>query len=100
MELNIYSLFDRKAKTYGNPFTAINTAVASRMVDDLAADPTSTVHKHNTDFELYQVATFNQETGQIKADIPEFIKIPDTGETNGNENGSTQTESVLQLQGS
>ena len=101
MELSLYSVYDKKAQSYGNPFTAVNDQVAERMFQQLSSDPQSTVAAHPTDFELYKIAVFNTETGHLTSEKPEWITAPTPGEVHGNTNeGPASETSKLQLQGS
>lgn len=71
MVLNMYSLRDRKAMEFSDPFVAKNDAVAQRVVVSslLKADLVD-----NDDFELFCIGAWNNETGDLAQD--RMVQIP------------------------
>lgn len=65
MIINIYTIFDDKAKIYNKPFYMHNDAVALRALTDLADDPNTDVHKHPEDFVLFKLGTFDDVSGKF-----------------------------------
>ena len=65
MKLNVYSVKDAKAATFGNPFYANNDQVAIRSFQAVADDPNTTIHKNPEDFSLYKVAEWDDNSGEI-----------------------------------
>lgn len=65
MQKFFYAVYDEKSTLYSNPFTAINASVALRSFAAAAADPHSEISKFPTDFTLYEIASFQDETGVI-----------------------------------
>lgn len=63
MKLGVFSIFDSKAKSYLQPFYAMNAAVACRQIEDTVADPQHPFHRHAGDYTLFQTAVFDPETG-------------------------------------
>ncbi len=61
----IFSIRDSKAAAYLQPFLAQNAAVAVRLIADTAMDQGSLLYKHPSDFELFQIGHFDQNTGAI-----------------------------------
>lgn len=67
MKLNVYSLFDRAALTYGHPFYALNDAVAIRNFRDaVLRRESSMLRDHPDDFELRHIASFDDEKGSFE----------------------------------
>lgn len=66
MILNVYTLHDSKTLVYNQPFYAMNHGVARRMVSDVAADMNTSVGRHPTDYTLYCVGTYDDQTGFLK----------------------------------
>lgn len=67
MKLNVYSLYDRAAMTYGHPFYALNDAVAIRIFyDSLLRPEGKMLQKHPDDFELRHIASFDDEKGSFE----------------------------------
>jgi hypothetical protein len=65
MQKFYYSIYDRKAKFYSTPFLQVNNEVAIREFHDLVADETLAPFKHPEDYELFLLAMFNDQTGDI-----------------------------------
>lgn len=70
MIYNLYSIYDKVAEQYGVPFASLNDATATRsfqfqVSQNQMAEP--------TDFELYQVAQFNTDNGQLTNCSVRFI---------------------------
>lgn len=70
MKVNMYVIFDTKAKFYNKPFYLQNDNVALRAFTDLANDETTDVFKHPTDFQLYKVGTYDDVTATIVSNPP------------------------------
>ena len=74
MEVNIYAVFDLKAKAYLSPFSAATDGLAVRQVQDLVRQPNSVFNAHCEDFTLYRVGKFLDHTGQLVGqNEPAFI---------------------------
>lgn len=61
--LNLYSILDLKAKAYSPPFTERTSGLAIRGFTALANDQNTTICKYPTDFQLYHIGTYDEETG-------------------------------------
>lgn len=68
MEVNMYSLYDTKAKAFLQPFFTANTDLALRMVETSMNEGKQVFCKHPEDFSLWFVATFDDLTGQMDTD--------------------------------
>lgn len=66
MELNMYSIYDRLAESYANPFV-LNPKVAQRTWNWLAKDYNE---QDVQDKEVRQIAVWDNETGQITPIVP------------------------------
>ena len=65
----MYSVYDKKSKTYAAPFCEVNDGTAIRAVQDLVASNSShPFARHSEDFELVRVGSFNEQTGHIEED--------------------------------
>lgn len=58
------SIRDQQLAAYGRPWYAPTTGSAIRSFQDEANNPDSMIHKHPEDYELVQLGTFDDETGQ------------------------------------
>lgn len=88
MLLSVFSVFDSKAQAYLQPFHAQNGAVASRMVADAVQAPDHMFSKHAADYTLFQIATFDDESG-VYTSLPSYVTLgnlltfqPQTGAPN------------------
>ncbi|WGL31368.1 nonstructural protein [Dipodfec virus UOA04_Rod_986] len=68
MVYGLYSIFDKVAGMYGNPFVQLNDNTAIRYFKSQM----NQVQFEPTDFDLYKVGTFEPESGAV-ANTLEFI---------------------------
>nr|DAO19641.1 MAG TPA: DNA binding protein [Microviridae sp.] len=62
----LYALFDNKANTtFGPVMTCRTQAEALRYFGDITADPQSLPGKHTGDFDLIELATYDENSGII-----------------------------------
>lgn len=69
----VFSIFDAKAKAFGQPFFAFNGSVAMRTVAAVARDGQSLVSKFPEDYQLYHIGQFNDETALLEAVSPTVV---------------------------
>lgn len=65
MKLLCFSLFDTKVGTYGAPFFMNHPAAALRAVVDLASDTQTTVGRHPADYQVHQLAEWDDGSGEF-----------------------------------
>ena len=71
----VYSLYDKKSGTYGNPFIASNDNTAGRIVNDLVTNSgDSIIALHPDDFDLYFLGCYDVHSGEIFDCKPSFIR--------------------------
>ncbi|AXH75313.1 MAG: nonstructural protein [Microviridae sp.] len=58
----LYTVYDSKARTYSNPFTAVNQQVAIRDFTQAANDINSQIHQFPGDFKLLEIGEFDDES--------------------------------------
>lgn len=63
MLTQVFAVFDTKVGSFAQPFFSPTSASAIRSFQDAAADPSTTLSKHPSDFHLYHLGTFDDETG-------------------------------------
>lgn len=68
MMYHIVSVHDRAADAYGRPIfvLAIGQAIRSFQDEINRAAPDNTMYAHPEDYHLYQLATFNDQTGHFE----------------------------------
>lgn len=69
MNLLLVAVFDSATQAYARPFAVIATGQAIRSFSDEVnnAAKDSDLSKHPSDFELFHVATFDDQTGRFTA---------------------------------
>lgn len=70
MQSFAFSIYDAATESYGMPFFAPNLASATRMFKDLVNDSNSMVHRHPTDFTLFNVGKFDDKTAVFSSCEP------------------------------
>lgn len=65
MMLHLYAVRDIKAQAFGRPFTIANNAMAFRAFVAAQQDSSSEMSKYPEDFQLYQLGSFDDQTGEI-----------------------------------
>lgn len=72
MLLKIYSIRDAKAENFNPPFYAQTHGIAERNFRQLVNDEKSQVNKYPTDFDLYYIGEFDDNSGKIQSlDTPQ-----------------------------
>lgn len=65
MKTRLYTIYDRKALAYHQPYYAITDAVAVRTFADAVADPNAIFGRHPNDYVLYYAGDFDDSNGQL-----------------------------------
>lgn len=99
MILNAYSLFDNKGLIFNTPFFQHNDAVAKRMLQDLVQDLNTSVGRHPSDYVLYCIGTYDDQTGELHpisprrhvADAISMLRVPPPELFPGNPSPSSLT---------
>jgi len=74
MLLNVYSIRDIKAETYGSPFYLSQDGQALRAFGDLVGDEKTSIHKHPEDYQLFKLGTYDDNSGRHTAlDVPKYM---------------------------
>lgn len=70
----VFSVFDKKAGVYCTPFVSHSIATATRDFTQAVNDPNSQVHKFASDYELYQIGAWDEDTGRMDVcPSPDFV---------------------------
>lgn len=70
MLLKTFSVYDSKAMAYLQPFFSESVGSAIRAFGDAANDPNVPFNKHPGDYQLYEIGTFDNNTGLMTAMVP------------------------------
>lgn len=74
--LKMFAIYDAKAEFYANPFVARTTGEALRSFAQAANDEKITISQNPDDFALFELAEFDEQTGQIKPyDVPKKLGV-------------------------
>lgn len=74
MVVNVYSVFDEKAKSFAPPFCMHTDGQATRGFGDACEDPKSLMSKHPQDYSLYKLGSFDDFEGKmIPLNQPELL---------------------------
>lgn len=65
MIIHAYTLYDRKALQYHQPFFAVSDGAAVRMLQDLVADSNTLPGRHPGDFVLYRCGAYDDSNGSL-----------------------------------
>lgn len=66
-KLKVFSVFDSKLQVWMNPMVMQHTGQAERMWMEIVNDGQSLPSKHPSDFALYQVGEFDDNSGMLTA---------------------------------
>lgn len=70
MLVRCYSVYDRKTLAYHPPYYAPTDGSAVRSLSDAMQDPNTSFHRHPADYVLYYIGTFDDQSGQMMAQVP------------------------------
>lgn len=67
--INIYSVYDKVAKNYGQPFYVKNDDIAKRDFANFVSQPGSIVNSNSEDFSLVRVGSWDSEKGLLMPEL-------------------------------
>lgn len=70
MILKVFAIFDKVAGFYGAPFFLTSVGEARRAFSDLANDLNTNIGRHPGDFALFELGSFDNETGHWMVETP------------------------------
>lgn len=74
MLLGVFCLFDSVAGSYGTPFFTHNRGSAIRGIRaQVEQDKTSMLSRYPADFQLYDLGTYEEDSGLFHSTTPVFI---------------------------
>ena len=65
MLIRLYSIFDRVARVYADPFVSINDATAARAFTLAQSSPDSMLYASPADFQLFYIGSMDNTNGDI-----------------------------------
>ncbi len=75
MIVNLYCIFDDKAKMYNKPFAFVNDQVATRAAMDILTDGDSEIRNYPTDFSMFKLGTYDDTTAQIDYNMELLLRF-------------------------
>lgn len=77
MRYKVFSIRDRAANVYAQPFFAPTTAVAVRMFTDEVnrSDQNNNLFRHPEDFDLYEIGSFDDNDGELISEYANQVAI-------------------------
>lgn len=73
MKMLVFSIEDKVAGAFMQPFFMHTKGQASRSFGDLVSNKDSMVSKHPNDYRLFCIGEYDDETGDLKNSKNEFI---------------------------
>lgn len=73
----IVAVRDLATETFGRPFVVHHPRQAIRSFTDEVNNPESEVCRHAEDYELYQLGTFEDSSGELTSDITRLVRATD-----------------------
>lgn len=71
--MKIYTIYDQKAEAYLTPFFLPTNAAAIRSISDLVNDLDHQFGKHSSDYMLYLIGEYDEQTGTILPGKPFLV---------------------------
>lgn len=71
--LPMYAIKDVKAGAYSPPLAQHHVSSAKRQFAQAAANSKTLVSQYPADFELWFIGDYNDVTGQVTNNLPEFV---------------------------
>lgn len=73
MKSSMYAVFDTATQAYLAPFTMRSDAEASRAFGVAVSDPKTQFHRHESDYTLYRIGTFDDGNGMLVSVQPPVL---------------------------
>lgn len=69
-KVKIFAIYDNQAETFGRPFFMLTEGLAIRGFVEAASDPQTDFAKFPSDFILYEIGDYDENTGLIESIDP------------------------------
>ena len=78
MLIRLYSIYDRVAGVYGDPFVSVNDATAARGFTVAQSNPESMISVCSSDYQLWYIGSMKNTSGEVLCtDAFEPYKVAD-----------------------
>ena len=72
MLIRLYSVYDRVARVYAEPFVSVNDATASRAFNLASSSPDTMLYASPQDYQLWYIGSLDNVSGELLSyDAPE-----------------------------
>ncbi|AZL82831.1 nonstructural protein [Apis mellifera associated microvirus 14] len=75
--MQLYAIYDIATRQFGQVIMEHNDATAERAVKTELMNRESMLAKHPQDYELWRLATYQQESGEVVADKERIARVID-----------------------
>lgn len=75
MKLVLISIFDRKARAFGNVQCFVNEPVALRQISSTLKQAENVLSAHPEDFEVHRLGTMDTDTGVVEGDSAHICDV-------------------------
>lgn len=65
MLIRLYSIFDRVARVYADPFVSINDATAARSFTLAQSSPDTMLYASPADYQLWYIGSLDNNSGEL-----------------------------------
>lgn len=76
--LHIVCVLDLATEAFGRPFCVSHPAEAVRSFTDESNNPDAMICKHAKDYELWSIASFDDNTGEVSGKRQRLVRAIDT----------------------
>lgn len=73
MKLLVFAIFDGAAGAYLRPMFVPSNGMAIRAFQGEANDPKSMIYKHPDQFTLFEIGTYDDNTGSLESIVPKSV---------------------------
>lgn len=77
MKIYLVSVYDVATETFGRPFCVSHPAQATRSFSDEVNNKESEINKHASDYELWEIGTFDDSTGEVYGSRQRLVRASD-----------------------
>lgn len=74
----VFSVFDTKIGSFAQPFFMPTVPAAKRAFQGAVNDPSTMLYKHSSDYALFCLGEFDDESGDLRSSPPENLGLAST----------------------
>lgn len=93
--LMVFAVYDAKAESFATPMFFPAKGLAVRGFGDACRDPRSVIGQHHVDYVLYQIGTYDPNSGKLEALVPPVHVVSASSCVNAAESARLLKEPLL-----